>query len=317
MEHNFGNKIEKMRIIDFIAKFSDEQSCKEYYKEVRMKQGITCKKCGCTKHYWLAAKWQFQCSSCRFRTTLRSGTVMENSRLPFKTWFLIMLYMTSTKKGISACELQRQLGHKRYTTIWSIMHRLRGVMGKRDALYQLADMVEFDEGYFEKATPNSVKAKLKRGRGSQQKANVAVMAESIPLENIETGETSRQCRFFKMKVLSTHKSEEVEDVVSESISSDSVLFTDKSTSYFNFSILVETHVMEKSTKQTTVETLKWAHIAISNAKRNLLGVYHKINEEYLQSYLDEFVYKLNRRYFNSVFERLMVASVYPYWYTNE
>jgi hypothetical protein len=67
----------------------------------------------------------------------------------------------------------------------------------------------------------------------------------------------------------------------------------------------------------TIVMLKWVHIAISNAKRNFLGVYHKINGEYLQKYLDEFVYKHNRRYFKSIFERLVVASVYPYWQTNE
>lgn len=63
--------------------------------------------------------------------------------------------------------------------------------------------------------------------------------------------------------------------------------------------------------------LKWVHIAISNTKRNFLGIYHKINGRYLQYYLDEFVYKLNRRNFKSIFERLVVASVYPYWQTNE
>jgi len=111
-----------MKLLDFLTRFSDEEQCKEYYRHIRMKEGVTCKKCGCDKHYWLKAKWQFQCSECGFRTALRSGTVMENSRLPFKTWFIIMLFMTSTEKGISACELQRQLGHKRYATIWDIIY---------------------------------------------------------------------------------------------------------------------------------------------------------------------------------------------------
>lgn len=75
--------------------------------------------------------------------------------------------------------------------------------------------------------------------------------------------------------------------------------------------------MEKSTPEVTKETLKWVHIAISNAKRNFLGVYHKIKGENLQRYLNEFVYKLNRRYFNSVFERLLAASVFPYWYNSD
>ena len=72
-------------------------------------------------------------------------------------------------------------------------------MGKRDALYQLEGAIEFDEGYFEKAT--CAKVKLKRGRGSQRQMNIAVMAESTPLEDIKTGTKSRQCRYLKMKVL--------------------------------------------------------------------------------------------------------------------
>lgn len=306
-----------MRILEFMDKFSDEKSCKEYFRDIRMKEGVVCKKCQCRKHYWLASKWQFQCSQCDFRTTLKSGTVMENSRLPFRTWFLVMLFMTSTKKGLSACELQRQIGHKRYMTIWSIMHRLRKVMGNRDALYQLTDMVEFDEGYFEKEVSKQTKSQLKRGRGSERQINVAVMAESVPVEDLESGKTSNHCRHFKMKVLETHRSTEIESLIKNSLNPRAVVFSDKSTSYFNIENYVESHLAEKSNKQTTVDMLKWVHIAISNAKRNFLGVYHKINGRYLQYYLDEFVYKLNRRYFKSIFERLVVASVYPYWQTNE
>lgn len=96
-----------------------------YYKKVREKQGITYKKCQCIKHYWLKDKWQWQCSSCRFRTTLRSGTVMESSKLSFKMWFAAMTFMSFNKKGISALEMRRQLGHKFYEPIWSMMHKIR------------------------------------------------------------------------------------------------------------------------------------------------------------------------------------------------
>lgn len=304
-----------MTIIEFTEKFPTEESCKKYFRDVRMQQGVVCKKCQCSKHYWLKGKWQFQCSACGFRTTLRSGTVMENSRLSFKKWLLIMLFMTSTKKGFSACEIQRQLGHKRYNTILDIMHRIRKVMGKRDDLYNLSDMIEFDEGHFETEVPAKVRAKLKRGRGSQRQANVAVMAESICLEDINTGERTKQCRYFKMKVLENFKSEAVNSVVKSSVDEDAIIFSDNSTSYFDISKYVEMHLVEKSNNETTKETLKWVHIAISNAKRNFLGVYHKIKRKYLQNYLNEFVYKLNRRYFSSIFERLVVASVY--WYTTD
>lgn len=306
-----------MTIIKFMSTFTNEEVCKEYFRDLRIKQGVVCKKCGSKKHYWLQSKWQFQCSECSFRTTLRSGTVMENSRLPFLKWFLIMLFMTSTKKGMSACELQKQLGHTRYMTIWSIMHRLRDVMGKRDDMYKLQDMVEFDEGYFEKAVSKQTKSSLKRGRGSQRQTNVAVMAESVPLEFLEKSKKSKQCRYFKMKVLETHNSEEITEIVKKTIHEMSIVFSDKSTSYVDIAEYVDVHISEISDRNTTIDTLKWVHIAISNAKRNFLGVYHKINGIYLQNYLNEFVYKLNRRYMNSIFERLIVASIYPYWQTND
>lgn len=305
-----------MTILEFVERFSDELTCKEVFRDLRRKQGVVCKRCDCTTHYWLQAKWQFQCKSCSFRTTLKSGTVMENSRLSYRKWFLIMLFMTTSKKGISACELQRQLGHKRYTTIWSIMHRLRNVMGQRDALYQLHDMIELDEGYFEVEVPDRIKSNLKRGKGSQRQSNVAVMAESTPLENVVTGEVSNQCRYFKMKVLKNHKSSEIEAEVQQSIDSMSIVFTDKSTSYLDIEDYIETHVSFKSDEKTTQQILKWVHVAISNAKRTFLGVYHKINGSYLQSYLNEFVYKLNRRYMKSVFERLLIAVTSPNWQTN-
>lgn len=297
-----------MTIIEFLQYFPDETSCKTHFKEQREKQGIICKECGGTKHYWLQGKWQWQCSRCRFRTTLRSGTIMQSAKLSFYKWYLCMAFMSSTKKGISALEMQRQLGHKRYGTIWRLMHKIREGMGRRDGRYQLSGQIEFDEGYFEQAT--SEQTNLKRGRGSQRQSNVAVMAESTPLEDIENGEVSSHCRFFKMKVLDSHQKSEINDVVIEYINENAVIFSDKSTSYVDFSELVDTHITSKSDKEVTKKTLKWVHIAISNAKRNMLGVYHMIKGKYLQAYLNEFCYKLNRRYFGKrLFDRLVIATI--------
>ena len=123
--------------------------------------------------------------------------------------------MSFSKKGISACELKRQLEHKRYASIWVMMHKIRTSMGKRDDLYMLKDMVEFDEAYFELSTPENTK--LKRGKGSQKQQNVAVMAESIPLEDLETGKKSKHCRYFKMKVLDTHKANAVNTCIKKKL----------------------------------------------------------------------------------------------------
>ena len=239
---------------------------------------------------------------------------MENSNLSFRVWYLAILFMTATKKGISACEMQRQLGYKRYMTVWSLMHRIRILMGKRDDLYSLTGMVEFDEGFFKVAIPEKEHQHLKRGKGSQRLENVGVMAESTPLVDINTGIESKHCRYFKLKALDTQKSESINTLFQNSVKSDSVVFTDQGNNYQDIHKFVEMHITEKSSKQTTKKTLKWVHIAISNAKRTFLGVYHKMSSDYLQNYLNEFAYKLNRRHFADLFERVMVAAVFPYWY---
>lgn len=136
------------------------------------------------------------------------------------------------------------------------------------------------------------------------------MAESIPLEDLETGQRSSQFRYAKMKVLQSHQAAEINGVAQKCVNEKAVLITDKSTSYEGFSKLFDTHVSFKSDKNVTKETLKWVHVTISNAKRNLLGVYHMMSGEYLQNYLNEFCYRLNRRHFGErLFNRLVIATV--------
>jgi hypothetical protein len=204
-----------MNIIKFVTDFPDELSCKEHFRLLREQQGITCKQCGGTHQYWLKGKFQWQCADCNFRTTIRSGTMMEHSNLPIRKWYLAMAFMSFSKKGISATELQRQLNHKRYEPIWRMMHKIRAAMGQRDSKYQLEGMIEFDEGYFATEINTKKKKKLKRGRGSQKNEIVSVMAESTPLEDIKTGETSKHVRYFKMKVVNDHSCESINQVVKE------------------------------------------------------------------------------------------------------
>ncbi len=299
-----------MNLFTFTAHFGDELSCRLHFKEERDKLGVVCQRCGSEKHYWIKSRWSYECKSCRSRTSLRSGTIMQSSNLSFLVWYRAMFLMSATKKGFSAREMQRQLGLKRYEPVWAMVHKIRRAMGNRDARYTLEGMVEMDEGYFTVQSSEIEQNKGKRGRGAAGKRNVAVMAESTPLEHGKKEPTSNQVRYFKAKVLQTHLSKEINQIIKESIDPEAVVFTDKSTSYVDISDFIELHITEKSSKQSTEETLKWVHIFISNAKRNLLGNYHKIKGKYLQLYLDEFVYKLNRRYFEDrLFERVVIANI--------
>jgi transposase-like protein len=111
-----------------------------------------------------------------------------------------------------------------------------------------------DEGYFTVESTEIEQEKGIRGRGAVGKQNVAVMAESTPLEDIKTGETSKSCRYFKAKVLEDHMAERINEMIKKSIPESSIVFTDQSTSYVDIASLVEVHISEKSTKQTTKKT---------------------------------------------------------------
>lgn len=202
-----------MNIFSFTAHFGSEEDCRLHFKEQRDKEGVVCKRCGGTSHYWLQGKWSYECKGCRFRTSLRSGTIMESSKLPFLVWYKTMFLMSCTKKGFSTNELQKQLGLKRYEPVWAMVHKLRRAMGNRDARYTLEGMIELDEGYFSVASKEIERGKGTRGRGAEGKQNVAVMAESTPLEDIETGKKEKHVRYFKARVLDSHQSEGINGVV--------------------------------------------------------------------------------------------------------
>jgi hypothetical protein len=302
-----------MNILVFSERFPDEHSCEEYFRERRLKEGVVCKRCGGKSHYWLSSKSMFQCRSCCFRTSLKSGTVMENSKLGLRDWLMAMTFMSATKQGFSALELKRQMGFSRYETVFRMVHKIRAAMGKRDGSYRLEDMVEYDEAFVGTATEAGKKRKIKRGRGSQRKSAVAVMAESSILEDPKTGEMDKSCRYFKMNKVSNLKAKTAEKLIRGLIDKEAVLQTDESTTFADFAEFIEVHVQEISSTKEGRFNLKWVHTAISNLK-NDLRKYRMVSEKYLQNYLDEFCYKLNRRYFGErLFDRLVVASIQPYW----
>jgi len=301
-----------MNLLNFIQEFPDEESCKLKFKEYRDKQGVVCPHCGNKEHYWKKDKSQYECKKCRRRITLKSGTVMHNSKLPYRYWFVAMHLLTSTKKSFSAKEIQRQLGHKRYEPIWTMLHKLREAMGKRDSQYELSGQIELDEGFFStEISPEEKGEPLKRGRGSQKKTKVLVMAESEEIIDKKTKKGKpRKVGYIKMKVIPNLKADTITSLVKENISEESELITDDSTSYVKLKDVVAKHEAQVIPKENIGKVLPWVHIAISNAKRLFLNLFHDIKPELMQNYLDEYCYKFNRRYFGEkLFDRLLIACV--------
>jgi len=306
-----------MKLVDFYKKYPTEQSCRKAFKETRENEGVRCSKCGNKTHYWKKNREEWECKQCNHRTRLRVGTVMENSKLPFQYWFIAMHLITSTKKSISAKEMQRQLGHKRYEPIWAMMHKLRLVMGIRDESYTLSDEVELDEGFFE--TVSIVRDKtepLKRGKGSQKQTTVLVSVESETITDdriIKKHKIKKKVGYLKMKVIDSLKKKDIANYTGKLIDTGTYIVTDGSNSYNDLHENYK-HNPRVVSKKELVKHLPWVHIVISNSKRLLLNTYHRIDDDFLQSYLNEFCFKFNRRYFDDLFDRLLITSASYRWY---
>jgi hypothetical protein len=118
------------------------------------------------------------------------------------------------------------------------------------------------------------------------------MAESTVLEDLESGKIDKSCRYFKMKKIKNLEAKTAQTLIKEYIDSNSVLQTDKSTTFSDLSDCIDVHVRGISGTDKGKFNLRWVHVAISNLKKHL-QTYHMISERMMQNYLDEFCYKLN------------------------
>lgn len=313
-------KTTNMKLLSFTKRFSDEETCREYLRQKREEQGITCKRCKCQKHYWISTMELWKCAKCKSRTNLRAGTIMEKSHIPVLTWFTCMHLMTSTKKSISALEMQNQLSMKRYEPVWYMMQKIRQSMGKRDKNYKLKGHIEVDDAFFHIVDANVDEQRknshLNHSRGSVKQGKVLVMVESTPNPKQQNPHKKKRIMgFVKMITMDDLSIIGVNYELKKAVDSQSHIYTDAYPSYKNSTDVVATHTKQVTPKNEAHEKLPWVHTMISNAKRQLLGVHHSIGKPYLQNYLNEFCYKLNRRTFETdLFDRMITAGASDTWF---
>lgn len=312
----FVQKFFNMNLIDFAGQHPDEESCIQHFRLAKEKNGIVCARCGNTTHYWNKAHKSHDCKECGYRTTLRSGTVMESSKLPFQYWLYTIYLMSMTKKGISAKEVQRQLGHKRYEPIWAMMHKIRAIMGLRDDQYELDGVVELDDAFFKTHRDEISDEPTKRGRGSQKRSKVLVMARVDPKRGRPRKHKKPSAfRYVRMVVVPDSSATTINDTVSAYATSEVTIKSDGWRGFNRIKEVSAKHIKRIVPPKEASKALPWVHTMISNAKRTLLGINHQTKDEYLQNYLDEFCYKTNRRFFGAnLFDRLIVAAVEDTWY---
>src|SRR3954466_3329030 len=130
----------------FVARFGSDEQCREYLFKARWPDGFRCSACGHDDVYALKTKIVYECVACRKQHSLLAGTIFEQTKTGLAKWFLAIHLVTSSKGGIAATELKRQLGLGSYQTAWTWLHKLRKAMVRPDR-EPLAGRVEADEPY--------------------------------------------------------------------------------------------------------------------------------------------------------------------------
>jgi transposase len=265
-------------IKDFNKQFPTDDACLELLFKARYPQGVFCKKCGkITKHYKKTGMKFYACEFCGMGVAPTSGTIFHKSDTPLRSWFHAIFLMSSTKTGISAKQLQRELGVT-YKTAWRMFNQIRKLMAE-DA-NPLSGQVEVDETYI------GGKRQGKRGRGASGKSVVMGMVER------EGNAITR--------VVSNVQAKTLLPMIEANVvrQNKTVVFTDELPSYNYVEKLGYAHeIVQHSAKQyvrgiahvNTVESI-WSTI-----KRGIDGVNHSVSPLYLQSYLDSYIYRYNHR----------------------
>jgi ribosomal protein L37AE/L43A len=303
-----------MQLDKFFNLYAEEEKCKQFFKEQRQSQGIKCKKCDSSLHFWIESQSKWQCKKCKYRTGLKCGTVMENSNLGYRVWLWALYLMSATKKGFSALEMQRLIGHSRYEPIWLLMHKIRVSMGSRDNKYKLEGFTEMDEGFFEghrKKEDEQAEGEQVKELDRQVKAVVAVSTTPIPIEKQQKNRPATYPGYVKMSVVSSLNKIEVTYDAAQMVQKSATVITDGRRCYTGLQEICKVHkeVIVKDKKEVS-KTFPWVHIAISNMKKKVIGLHHHVKNEYMQNYLNEFCYKFNRRKPGiKLFERLMEAAL--------
>lgn len=268
-----------MTFREFITRFPDEEHCRNYLYGLRFPEGFVCPKCGKNKA-WKVGTVLYECSACTHQTSVIAGTVFQDTRKPLMDWFIAIWWVTTQKNGASALGLQQVLGLKSHQTAWMWLHKIRVAMVNPNRS-KLSGTVEIDETYI------GGEAIGKHGRGAESKVLVIVAAEF-------DGQKLGRCR---MGIIEDASAKSIHGFIGENIEQGTKLITDGWNGYNGIEkhgYTREIHVQNGKPDKDMM--LPHIHTIVSLLKRWLLGTHQgAVEPKHLQSYLDEYVFRFNRR----------------------
>jgi hypothetical protein len=278
----------------FEARFPDDAACAAHLSARRWPGGFVCPGCGCAKGWALKTKAHtWECAACRRQTSVTAGTVMHGSHLPLKAWFTAIHIMTSHSNGISALQLQAQLGLGSYKSAWLLLTKLRRAMVDPERSL-LEGAVEIDETEIPLRSKDDPPAGG-QGRSPQGKVFVAGAVELSP-----KGDPRR----IRLAPIADFSAATLRPFVVTTAAPGARVVTDGWSGYAGLSD--HTHDPKVVGKMAAHVVLKWTHRVFSNLKTWALGTFHGLRRQHLKRYLDEFVFRWNRRrHTATAFDRLL------------
>jgi ISXO2-like transposase domain len=238
----------------------------------------------CGKAWPLQTKaWTWECAHCGKQTSVTAGTLMHHSKLSLTVWFWAAYLMATHSNGISALQLQRQLGLGSYKSAWLLCAKLRRSMvaGERSPL---AGLIEIDETEIVCRNKNDP---LTGGRGRSHQGKI-LMVGAVEVADGEAGPGR-----IRLQQVSDYSADSLHPFLKANLAPGAIAKTDGWAGYFGApGVKHDPHVIGSMAAHVV---LPWIHRVFANLKRWALGVYHGLRRKHLQTYLDEFVFRFNRR----------------------
>jgi len=268
-------------VIEFQGRFPDEEACRAYLFASRWPDGFVCPACGGGEVGAEHRRRLWQCQDCGRQTSVTAGTVMHKTHLPLTLWFWAAYLVTTHGPGMSALQLQRQLGISRYETAWTVLHKLRRAMVAPER-GPLTGEVEVDEGFLGGRDTDL--------RGGRQRDGKPLVGVAVEVRGSGSGR-------LRLQLLRNASAASLTPFVASSVAAGAIVHTDGWQGYSRLQAAGFDHRPHK--QRARFADREWvlprAHRSLSNLKTWLQGTHHGVSPKHLQVYLDEFVFRHNRR----------------------